>query len=170
MAAVHNLFTIVDFPKSDWRRLQRTDFVRSGVETISTPRRTKFVRRDQWFYVISHLHNNRSYGRFERTIKALRPVSTQRALEATKAIYCFRNKRRLWALKCSPFNFHWGERFPLPSHNNITFFPENKVCLHLRRIWLVRPKYRARELTSVQLPSEHILIVGDLINYAISNM
>ena len=44
--AVRNLFTIFDFPKSDWRRLQRTDFVRSGVETISTPRRTKFVRRD----------------------------------------------------------------------------------------------------------------------------
>ena len=52
MAAVRNLFTIFDFPKSDWRRFQRTDFVRSGVETISTPRRTKFVRRDQWFYVI----------------------------------------------------------------------------------------------------------------------
>ena len=69
MDAVRNLFTIFDFPKSDWRRLQRTDFVRLGVETISTPRRTKFVRRDQWFYVISHLHNNRSYGRFKRTIK-----------------------------------------------------------------------------------------------------
>ena len=51
------------------RRLQRSDFVRSGVETIYTPRWTEFVRRDQWFYAISHLHNNRLYVRFERPLK-----------------------------------------------------------------------------------------------------
>ena len=30
MASVRNLFTIFDFPKSDWRRPQQTDFVRLG--------------------------------------------------------------------------------------------------------------------------------------------
>ena len=88
MAAVRNLFTTFDFPKSDWRRLQRTDFVRSGVENISTPRRTKFVRRDQWFYVISHLFN-RSYGRFERTIKWRSALSNVRATLRLQLAYSY---------------------------------------------------------------------------------
>ena len=102
MAVVRNLFTIFDFPKSDWRRLQRTDFVRSGVETISTPRRTKFIRRDQWFYVISHLHNNRSYGRFERTIKWRSAFTRRLTLRLQLIIYMLLNTPngdKIWIIK-----------------------------------------------------------------------
>ena len=65
MAAVRNLSTIFDFPKSDWRNRfcslgSRNHFYSQANKICST--RSVILRN-------SHLHNNRSYGCFERTIK-----------------------------------------------------------------------------------------------------